>query len=396
MLSDLFKHSGIYFGGLTISRLLSTFVFILFARTLNPSSFGDLVLFHTLVLTITFFSDFGMNQWYQKMAHQENKDKLFGKIIHARIFTLISSLFLSFLFLYLTRSFSTSISLIFLIVLVFEAFSSIVDGYYLEKKQAGKLSLKTAARMIVYLAGYILTFQVFTFEVAVYLYLISSFVTAAWIFPWGQLKHLQFSPLSRIMKTLKGSSSYAFLIATSFAYSRGDSLVVRYTLNSSALGIYGAAYRYLEGLSLLPTALSHNLFPLSAKESTVTSQHLRKITLFMMLIGLLTSIVLYVFSDWFIVTIIGPAYIQAVPILKIFSGVVFLFFLNAPLATIVQSSKLLKKFLPFGIANTVLNIALNILLIPFFGVVAAAWVMLTTEITGLLVNLYFTRKLYNQ
>src|SRR3989344_3103028 len=340
MLSDLFKHSGIYFGGLTISRLLSTFVFILFARTLNPSSFGDLVLFHTLVLTITFFSDFGMNQWYQKMAHQENKDKLFGKIIHARIFTLISSLFLSFLFLYLTRSFSTSISLIFLIVLVFEAFSSIVDGYYLEKKQAGKLSLKTAARMIVYLAGYILTFQVFTFEVAVYLYLISSFVTAAWIFPWGQLKHLQLSPL--------------------------------------------------------PTALSHNLFPLSAKESTVTSQHLRKITLFMMLIGLLTSIVLYVFSDWFIVTIIGPAYIQAVPILKIFSGVVFLFFLNAPLATIVQSSKLLKKFLPFGIANTVLNIALNILLIPFFGVVAAAWVMLTTEITGLLVNLYFTRKLYNQ
>ncbi len=248
--------------------------------------------------------------------------------------------------------------------------------------------------MVAYLIGYAFTYKFFTFEIAIYLYFIASTITALWIFPWKALKGIKPSSLKEILKTLKGSSSYAFLIATSFAYSRGDSLIVRYALNSSALGIYGAAYRYLEGISLLPTALSHNLFPISAKESTLSSGHLVRITFIMLFLGLLSSICIYLLSGWLIVTIIGPAYVGAVQVMKIFAGVVLFFFLNAPLATVVQSSRLLKRFLPYGIFNTALNIGLNIVFVPVLGVVAAAWVMLITEITGFLINVYFARQVY--
>lgn len=90
----------------------------------------------------------------------------------------------------------------------------------------------------------------------------------------------------------------------------------------------------------------------------------------------------------------GPAYAAGIPILKILSIVVFLFFFNAPLATFIQSSSLLKKFLPFGIGNTVLNIILNIALIPLYGIQAAAWNMVVTETLGAMINVYFVQKIY--
>ena len=44
--------------------------------------------------------------------------------------------------------------------------------------------------------------------------------------------------------------------------------------------------------------------------------------------------------------------------------------------------------------NTSLNILLNIVFIPYYGLIAASWIMLFTEITGLFINLYFVNKIY--
>ena len=91
MLKPLFKRSSIYFVGLTAGKLLSTIVFILFARALLPAYFGNFVFFITLLQIITFFSDFGLNQWYQKQADSEDKTALFGKVLKARLYTLATS-----------------------------------------------------------------------------------------------------------------------------------------------------------------------------------------------------------------------------------------------------------------------------------------------------------------
>jgi len=230
---------------------------------------------------------------------------------------------------------------------------------------------------------------------AVQFYIVATVITIIWYFPWNKLKYITATFLSKALETLKLSSPYAFLTLTSFAYARGDSIVVRYTLSSFALGLYGGAYRYLESLSLLPTALSHNLFPISAKKKGITTSQLIKIMTVTIIAGSITSIIVFLTSNWLIVILIGKKYIEAVPILRIFSLVLFLFFINAPLATIVQSSHLVKKFLPYGVINTIGNIILNIIFVPIYGVAAAAWVMLTTEVTGFIINAYFAKKIYS-
>lgn len=396
MIRSLFKQSGVYFLGLTFSKLLSVIVFILFARQLLPARFGDFVLFVTLLQIVTFFGDFGLNQWYQKRADEDDKAILLGKIISARNFSLMISLVLSAIFLIITHTFNSSVLLIFLLTLIPEAFLSVLDGYYLEKQESFKVSLKVSSKMVVLFLGFLFIGKNFTFDHAIYFYFISSIITLAWFIPWNRFRKFSSIGLSEIIQTFRSSSSYAFLIFSSFIYARGDSLVIKYVLNSAALGIYGSAYRYLESLSLLPTAISHNLFPISAKKEGVAFGELLKIILVTFLSGLLISGIVFMFSNFLIVSLLGNSYLQAVPILKIFSLVLLLFFINAPLSTVVQSSRLINFFLPFGFLNTILNIVLNIFFVSKYGIVAAAWVMLTTEITGMLINLYFVKRLYQK
>ena len=394
MLTSLFKRSGIYFFGLILGKTLSVIVFILFARSLLPEKFGDFVLFVTLLQIVTFLADFGLNQWYQKQADQVDKNKLLSQIISARIVTLIVSLFLSLIFLFLTSSFSQFVSVLFLLCLIPEAFLSVVDGFYLEKQQPLRVALKTTSRMAILFLAYLYYQSLFNLDRALKWYFISSILTFMWYFPWNRIKGFIFSSFAEIVKTLRSSSSYAFLIFSSFLYARGDSLVIRYVLNSSALGIYGAAYRYLESLSLLPTALSHNLFPISARKEGIAFDQLKKILLVTFLSGLIISLLVYLFSPLLITGLLGNPYKEAIPVLKIFSFVLLLFFINAPLATVVQSSNYVNRFLPWGFLNTSLNIILNLMLVPMFGIIAAAWAMLLTEITGLLINIFFLIKIY--
>lgn len=396
MLRVLFKQSGVYFSGLVLSKILSVVVFILFARTLLPQKFGDFVLFVTLQQIVTFFSDFGLNQWYQKKADSTDKNVLFSKIISARIFTLIVSLIISWLFVNLSHSFNSFVAILFVLNLIPEAFLSVCDGYYLEKGQSAKVSLKTGLRMALLFLTYLVFTSAFSFETAAAAYLFASFLTLFWFYPRKNLVMLKVASLKEIFLTLKSSSAYALLIFSSFLYARGDSLVIRYTINSNALGTYGAAYRYLESLSLIPTALAHNLFPISAKKNGVDPGSLKKILFVTFFSALIVSAIVFIFSDLLILILIGANYSQAIPLLKVFSAVLFLFFINAPLATVVQSSSLINKFLPYGFLNTVLNLVLNIIFVPIYGIIAAAWVMLLTEITGLLINIYFVRKIYKK
>ena len=234
-----------------------------------------------------------------------------------------------------------------------------------------------------------------TLETIVFLYLVGAFINILIIFPWKNMININITNFSSL-PTLKNSSSYALLIFTSYFYARGDHLIIKYLLNSYALGIYSSAYRYLEALSIIPTALTHNLFPISAKITGISQRSLKKIFLISGLVGIIIGSALFFLSRFLIVNLIGLSYQSAILPLRIFSLVVFMFFLNAPLSTVVQSSDWLKKFLPYGVGNTVLNLVLNIIFVPVYGIKAAAWVMLLTEITGLLINIFFVIKLYSR
>lgn len=393
MIRQIFKHSGIFFLGSTFSKIVSTLAWILLARVLSPEYYGQFTLYFMLMQFVTFLADFGLNQYYLKYVEDYGRSLLFNKILYVRSLTLVLSTSIVGIFLLSFNIFTRAVSLIFILSMIPMAYLSISDGYYLEQKKTLRVSLKLASIGIIFLLGYSFLLKSLNLLNSTTVLLFSFLLTLVWFFPWKEIK-IKIISFSEVLFILKTASSYAYLTLTSYFYNKGDSFIISYLKGNVALGIYGLAYRVLESLSLFPSSLVQNLFPVSAKKSGITSAQLKKITLLMFLFGLFFAFGVFIFSSYLIKGFFPPAYFQAIPIMQIFALVILLFFINAPLATVVQSSKLVRAFLPYGISNTLLNIFLNLLFIPFFGIIAAAWMMVTTEITGLIINLFFVKKLY--
>ena len=392
---SLLKKSTFYLVGLIFSKVINIFVFLFLARTFVPQLFGEFTLFITLIQFATYFADFGLVQWYiKKVVKIEERDDYFIKVLTLRTITLIISIVFVVAFLFFSKTFSLTINTLLILTLIVESFMSVTDGYYFEKHESFTVTLKTIIRMGIFFLGlYFLPF--ITIVDVMYIYFLASLITFIWYMPWSIIKKMKRTTIAESVNMLTSASPYALLIITSFAYSRGDSLLIKYLLNTTALGIYSVAYRFLETLSLVPTALSHNLFPIAAKQKGITRNNLLKITLLFILMGAMLGGFLYVAADLLILYSVGNQYMEAVPILQIFSLGVFFFFINAPLSTVIQSSNIVQRFLPYGIANTVLNIVLNIIALPMYGVIAAAVVMVITETTGFIINLYFIKKVYD-
>lgn len=391
MIQSLLKHSGIYFAGLSLSKVLTVLLFVLLARLLGPSDFGRYIFFLTLAQLLTVLFDLGLVQWFQKEAHNRPAAELVRIMLPVRTTALAVSMVSAVVIITL---FPTGADAVLLLLLIPEAYLSVLDGFYFHIKKSYMVALKTTFRTILMIVGVLTLGEVNTFQSTAILYLVTSVASIAWYTPWTLLPGLTFAGFRRQYSVVKSSIKYAYLIITSFAYARGDSFIVKGLLGDAALGTYGAAYRFLESLSLLPTAISHNLFPISSKEGTVGARQLQGMAALMGALGIVSGAALWLGADVLIRVVIGPEYAGAVGTLKILAFVLVLFFISAPLGTVVQSSSHIKKFLPWGVANTTANIVLNLLLVPMLGIQGAAYSMLITELTGLIINVWFVRKIY--
>ena len=389
MLKDIFKRAGTHFGGSIISRIFATSTFILLSRYIPLNEYGQGILGITVIQLGNVAGDFGLTQWYQKQEHEE---KAFFILLPLRlILGFVVSIAIVAMNVYLSW-FTTDLALLIAGINLLQSFTSIASAYLILHKRVIMPSLLQAMLSIpILLLIFLAPRDVTLFNTYAAFALGNTFA----IFILFPLKRLRFSPQppSALWNALRSSSKYALLTYTSATYARADSILVRVYAGEAALGFYGLAYRYLEYFAMLPSSVVQILFPIFAQKEG-TRKHLFDMTVVMGAIGAAVAGVVMTSASVVILTLHGTTYAASIPILKVLSGSLILFFVNAPLATFVQASDIVKKFLPFGIANTVLNVALNVALIPQFGILAAAYVMLTTEITGLLINVYFVRKVF--
>lgn len=395
MVKAILNRSSWQFAGLALGKVFSVILFILLARILQPDLFGQVALFVTVIQLVTALANFGLKPWFQTRAHELGQTTAFHSAFSARLLSWAISVVLTAIYLILAQPFSLLVSIILLVILLPEGLVSFAESYWLLNKKSLRVGMKTPLFFVIVLTVWV----VFAFSPSLALlasaWLLASVATMLWFFPWKAVRRNALSPFTlQTLKTLKQSSSYALLTTTSLIYSRADQLIIQTLRGFSALGIYSAAYRMIDSLNLLPQAIAENVFPEAAQPGKISLKHVLKIEFVITVLGGLVALALYVLAPLAVSLLLGSEYNEAIPLIRIFSIVIWLFFINAPMASVVQSSKLINKFLPFGIANTVINVLLNILLVQSFGLTAAAWTMVATEATGLLINVYFLRRVY--
>ena len=167
-------------------------------------------------------------------------------------------------------------------------------------------------------------------------------------------------------------------------YMRSDAILLGKMIGYEAAGVYAAAAQISETCALLPVALMPALFPLLVRWRRSGSEfYLRKVErlfLFAVLGGLVFSIFLTIGAPVITDFIFGPSYHTAAGILAVHGWTLVFIFIG-----IAQSGYDVTEHLTWiatsrMVVGAVLNIALNLFLIPRFGAIGSAIATLVAQI----------------
>jgi O-antigen/teichoic acid export membrane protein len=112
----------------------------------------------------------------------------------------------------------------------------------------------------------------------------------------------------------------------------------------------------------------------------------------MLLLGVLTAVAILVLVPWIIPLLFGEAYQESVGLLKILAFCIPVRFLAISIGATLSTQDHMRLKIGLLGASAVVNVLLNLLLIPLYGAKGAAAVTLFSEITLLVLYLFAVRR----
>jgi O-antigen/teichoic acid export membrane protein len=169
------------------------------------------------------------------------------------------------------------------------------------------------------------------------------------------------------------------------AYTRIDQVLVYQLSGAEEAGLYGAVYRVLDRAQLVPLAVVTTLLPMLAAAWTHDRARFQRLfqdaAEFLWIAALLPLGLTLVASEPLVELLFGGDFAAAAPALPILMGA-FVAIALGPLAVnaIVVLGRQ-RRLAIYALAGLVINVVLNLILIPPYGFLAAAWVTLVTEVS---------------
>jgi O-antigen/teichoic acid export membrane protein len=168
-------------------------------------------------------------------------------------------------------------------------------------------------------------------------------------------------------------------------YVKLDQILVYEIAGTHQAGLYGADYRLLDQIQFIPMSVMTTLFPLIAaayphKRERVCN--LLQMTGEYLTMASLPILAFTIVAAQSIVTLLfGTQFAAAAPALPILAGAFVSISFGYLVGNMVVVLELQRLFLRYAAIGLLLNAVLNVLLIPRYGFVAAAWITLLTEVT---------------
>lgn len=180
---------------------------------------------------------------------------------------------------------------------------------------------------------------------------------------------------------------------------KGDMLILAAFRPSEDVGIYAVGYAFLEQALFLPGFVMAAVFPIltqriSANEHTDAVAVIRRGFEVLVLGGIATALVFLFMADTLVGLVASAEFDDAVTPMRIVSFALVPLFANALLFALLVALNRTRALLGVSATTILLNTALNLILIPRYGYVAAAVTTVVTEALGFGMNLYFSRRAY--
>jgi O-antigen/teichoic acid export membrane protein len=395
----LFKNTFWLFVGLGISKFLKMALIIYVARILGATEYGKFTFALAFVSIFIIFSDLGLpNIVIREFSHKEGKEKEFYSILSLKILSSFGMLILVLIgsfFITLDPAIRKLIWVLGAFSAV-EAFSTIIYVFFQALQRMEYQAWVTIFESLVVTAlGFFVILNYPSVENLSYAYLFSSFIALIFLLLFFHFKifHLQIAWQKSVWRKFLVMSWPLALTGLFVAfYSYIDSVILGYWGMITETGWYNAAYKIIF-VTLIPAGLiSGSFYPVLSKFFKESKEKLQKIWSYQLEIMILLALPLMVGGMVLAPKIIYFLYpldftpsILAFQILIITAGLIFL---NRPFSDVMIACNQQKKTFWITLFGALVNIILNLILIPKYSLYGAAW---ATVITYILVSLMYLR-----
>ena len=378
----------------TISFALSQAIMIAYslvlARHLGPELYGYYATGYSLVGLWSFFISAGMDTWFlQRGRDIEQIRRLSGEIIKAKMMIFI--IWASVLIIAINQINFIALEFIIICVLDIWCDSLLITQIYglnIQQKYHKVAGIMTASRLSRLLSALVLIglgarnptlFALFRF----FFTLIGFFIALITLKPKVSLNKIEITkiPYKELLP---------FGLSEMFAqlYIMADISLLALLAGKIQVGLYSPATNILSALFIIPNSLYLYLLPRFSKKKSFQGQIPdNEIILTIIGFGLVGLILLggiALSSKWIIPIFLGKAFEQTKQLLLYLSPIIVLKSVQFGLIVIIVSSGLQKfRLIPQFIA-AVLNVTMNVILIPYFGAGGAVLAYNVSELVLLL------------
>lgn len=168
------------------------------------------------------------------------------------------------------------------------------------------------------------------------------------------------------------------------SYGRIDQVLVFELDGERGAGLYGAAYRIVDRAQLIPGTIMATLFPLIAAAHPADPLRVRAIVQAAIDLLLATALPAFAFTAAaatpLVAVLFGAEFAGVEPALIILMATYVLSSVGYLCGFVIIVLALQKRFIRYAGAALIFNVTLNVVLIPPFGYIAAAWVILATQV----------------
>ncbi len=198
------------------------------------------------------------------------------------------------------------------------------------------------------------------------------------------------------------SDSWALILSNIaiMIYMRIDQIMIKEMLDDRSVGLYSAAVRISEIWYFVPLIITNSLFTaiLNAKKINEDFFNKRLQRLYTLMVWMAIGIALPItfFSNWIVSFLYGNAYLEASKVLMIHIWTAVFVFLGYAFSQYLLTENLTKISFYRTIAGATLNIILNLIWIPKYGIVGSAMATLIAQFSTNYLYDIFDKRLHKQ
>jgi O-antigen/teichoic acid export membrane protein len=401
-IKDLVRNSGFLFLNGIVTNILSFFALLYIARYLGPEKYGMYTFAFAFIYFFSFIPDMGIHQILVREAAKEPEKagKLIGNGTIMQICLSLVALLLAFVLINVINFPPSTKSALYIASLGLLITGTGAYGIIYEAKLRMEYSLLfNLANRIVFLVFIFLAIaNNLELNVFIFASILATLIHNLLMILFAKkLVNVSFDVDISLMKQLvKEAIPIAIASVFTVIYFRIDVLMLSFLRGDTEVGFYSAAYRLTEALVFLPTVITTSTFPLMSKyykDSFDSFSFVYTRTFkYLFATGLLIAVLVTFASDKIIFIVYGLEYQSSAIALKILIWSTAIMFITTLISTTCVSSGNQQIVSKRALLAALLNVILNLILIPWIGYIGAAIATVLSTFGAMMFSLVWIRK----